>query len=367
MTARPTFSSSNLSSPCFEKTGEDSQNKQQDSSAALQKNVLPYFSSNEPAAASDFKKLRSKTFVVRDPDILFRTGYSYYTRGSLCKAHEIFTQALACNPNHLQSLIRRGDISLAQGDYASAQQDFEASLAVDPLNSDAQLGLVNAFLMQGELQKGIDLLDQAIERSPDSIAPRLVRGEEIRKLQKYRESYEDFDKVVKQIERMREENNNLLSDDFSKKLAYAYGRRGVVVYRIDPMRVSEAINDFIKSHEIDADEAFVWAARGTVEFESQNYSSAKYFFKECVRRSPNHTHSLNCLGTIALLEKDDRLAVSYFEKSIRANRNNSLAYAYLGVIYGERDGNAANALEFLTKAIELDPENHFARFWIGKY
>lgn len=316
--------------------------------------------------------------IVKDPAILYRSGYSAYMRGFKAKALDLFNQAIACDENHIPSLNSRGEIYLSQEDYPNAIADFEKVVTLQPDHTSSLLGLANCLLVNNQQERGVKLLSRVIELSPGIIIARIMRGEEYRKQQKYLDAFEDFNTAITLIEnyhkRLKKEHTQVfqkdsrissseytsqLTKEHEKNLAYAYGRRGMVSFRLNPEQIDLVLDDFDSAHTIDPDETFVWSAKGTVAYEKGNFESAKYYFKECLRRTPKHTHSMNNLGEIARLEKDFETAKSYFKKSIETNPKNSFAYERLGDIYrGEKE--LQKALMCLNKALKQNPSSHFA-------
>ena len=72
------------------------------------------------------------------------------------------TEALA-REERAGTLVNRGILSLIRGDYADANRDFDAALAIDPNQPEAWLNKGISFVKSGKSSEAIVLIDKALE------------------------------------------------------------------------------------------------------------------------------------------------------------------------------------------------------------
>jgi tetratricopeptide (TPR) repeat protein len=103
--------------------------------------------------------------------------------------------------------------------------------------------------------------------------------------------------------------------------------------------------------------------KGLALRKADKLSDAKLALEESLQLSPNNEAALNALGGVFFAMKDYLKSIETFEKVLNVSKNNSfkdkvkknmsLAYTQLGN-EAMKGGNAAKAIEYLNKAVELD-------------
>lgn len=107
----------------------------------------------------------------------------------------------------------------------------------------------------------------------------------------------------------------------------------------------------------------IYYQKGVALKKSGKLDDAKIAFEECLKLSPNNEAALNALGGTYFSMGEYEKAIETFEKVLNNSKNNSvkdkvkknmsLAYTKLGN-QAMSTGNANKAVEYLTKAVELD-------------
>lgn len=107
----------------------------------------------------------------------------------------------------------------------------------------------------------------------------------------------------------------------------------------------------------------IYYQKGVALKKAGKHNDAKIAFEECLKLSPNNEAALNALGGTYFSMGEYEKAVETFEKVLNNSKNNSvkdkvkknmsLAYTKLGN-QAMSSGNANKAVEYLTKAVELD-------------
>jgi predicted Zn-dependent protease len=85
------------------------------------------------------------------------------------------------------------------GNWAAAQKEFKAELAIDPNNCDARWKLANAMLQANDpSEPALTELNGAIDRCPALMQARVDRARALIRLGKQSEALPDLDMAVKQ-------------------------------------------------------------------------------------------------------------------------------------------------------------------------
>jgi tetratricopeptide (TPR) repeat protein len=82
-----------------------------------------------------------KNVVPGDPDISFLLGCLYQALGQNDRAVAEFTTAAASSPGETRALVNRGNIRFVDGDFGSAQEDFQEALRRNPSDVTARYNL----------------------------------------------------------------------------------------------------------------------------------------------------------------------------------------------------------------------------------
>lgn len=107
----------------------------------------------------------------------------------------------------------------------------------------------------------------------------------------------------------------------------------------------------------------IYYQKGVALKKAGKLNEAEIAFEECLKLSPNNEAALNALGGTYFSMGDYEKAIEAFEKVLSNSKNNSvkdkvkknmsLAYTKLGN-QAMSSGNANKAIEYLTKAVELN-------------
>ena len=110
-------------------------------------------------------------------------GVRYLSEGNYEEAIIAFTAAIEIDPKRPEGYTGRGDAYALSGDtedhLAAALTDYEAALALDGTLADAWLGLVDVYIRQGDYDKALEILREALEKTGNdtSIADKIAEME----------------------------------------------------------------------------------------------------------------------------------------------------------------------------------------------
>ena len=88
--------------------------------------------------------------------------------------------------------------------------------------------------------------------------------------------------------------------------------------------------------------------------QNNNLDIAEKLYNKIIKIDPNHSDSLNNLGLLFFLKRDNIEAIKYFKKTLEINTNNVNAYYNLGLAFNEI-AQYHEAIDSYEKTITLDP------------
>lgn len=111
------------------------------------------------------------TLVTQTPDnaaAWFNLAVAHQAAGHLSDALHAWDAAIALQPN-AECLARRGEVRADLGDWAGAEADFWAVVALEPTAQDATLNLALALTQQTRYTAARDVLQTFLETQPESV------------------------------------------------------------------------------------------------------------------------------------------------------------------------------------------------------
>jgi tetratricopeptide (TPR) repeat protein len=145
-----------------------------DTDALIQRG-LEAFERGDLAAAED----AFGSAVEREPDntvALFNLGATLVARGEGPRAVTVLDELLLLEPGNVDGRYNRGVAKANAGDTAGAALDYAGVIDADPEHARARFQLGNILIAEGQLDEGMDLVDQAIALDP-SLAGDDVTGD----------------------------------------------------------------------------------------------------------------------------------------------------------------------------------------------
>ena len=124
---------------------------------------------------------------IRYAQLLWKAG-----RGEECLKE--LTTVLKCDPDNRKSLLLRGSLLCdVQGDYASAERDFDQLLSLDPTADEAWFGKANVCQELDKLEEALYAAEQAILFAGHSHLNWFKRGEILMRLGRFQEAAQDLE------------------------------------------------------------------------------------------------------------------------------------------------------------------------------
>ena len=129
--------------------------------------------------------------------------------------------------------------------------------------------------------------------------------------------------ALSQIERL---NKAILSDSSNAKL---YGNRATYYMTIQKYDLAE--RDFIKSLDMNPNDATIWDNYGTLKSRQNDYTGAYSAYSKAVELSPSDAQFLNNAGWSLLNVGQFEEAIKYFDKAINIDSTHNTTYTNKGL------------------------------------
>ena len=107
-------------------------------------------------------------------------GVRYLSEGNYEEAIIAFTAAIEIDPMRPEAYVGRGGAYIGSGEtaenLAAALADYEEAVALDETNAAAWLGIADVYIRQGDYDKALEILREALEKTENdqSIAGKLA-------------------------------------------------------------------------------------------------------------------------------------------------------------------------------------------------
>ena len=192
-----------------------------------------------------------------------------------------------------------------QGNYTKALEIFRQLAQERPENRQVQLGLIYALKDAGHVSKGLERSAQMVNSYPDDLDAHIAR---------------------------------------STMLAAAD-------------RLEEGVQLLVERIRVDSEETDYYLAVAQLYSEKKMYARAQEFVEAGLEEFPESTRLQFQLA--ALYERQDNVAAAeaQFQKLLRADPSNAGVLNYLGYMLADRGLRLQEALSYVEKAVELEPDN----------
>jgi len=278
--------------------------------------------------------------------LLFKKGLALHQQGQLAKAHMIYQQLLAKDPNHFDALHLSGLIAAQNGNPILAADLIEKALQINSSNAAAHFNRALALQELNRLEEAISSYDKAITLKPNDAEAHFNRGNALQKLKRPQEALGSYDRAIAlkpkftaayynrgigldELNRTEEaiecyEKALLIKPDFAE----ANFNHGNALQKLK--RLQEAITSYDRAILIRPDYAEAYSNRGNVFLELDLVKEAIASFAKAISIKPDYAEAHSNLG--AGLQKIKRLeeAITCYDRAISIKPGYAEAYSNRG-------------------------------------
>ncbi|MBI1951036.1 MAG: tetratricopeptide repeat protein [Acidobacteria bacterium] len=283
----------------------------------------------------------------------------------------LYSSAARVSPRCARIRYNLGNGHLKAGRYADAEENYRAALRIYPDFQDARVNLGMALLQQRRPLEALELLERAAGLDPRSADLAVNLGTAYRAAGDDFRAEAAFRRALELDPRSARAWNNLGSIELRRgnpqaatsNLARAVQiEPGMAIFRINladalnaASRKSEAAEQFREASRIDPDLAESHRGLGEVALDQGSLDIAEREFRVASEAKEPSARAANFLGYLLALRGRFTEAAGQYEKAIAIDPGLADAHRSLGLLYSQRIGDPARAIEHLEAALRLDP------------
>ncbi|KJR41747.1 tetratricopeptide repeat domain protein [Candidatus Magnetoovum chiemensis] len=264
-------------------------------------------------------KIRKKEEKIQSH---FDKGLNHLNNKRTQEAVEEFNNCLAVNPNHLLSLIKLGDIHIADVDPQSAFKYYHSAAIIDRNNTEVLFKLFEIKKNNNQYSEALDFIDRILNIEPDNLEAMNLKSQVYEKLKRW----EDIIPVQKAI-------RDLTKDVKERKLQ----------------------ENILKGYEYEI---------AILSIEKNEIDKAEKIFKALIKEDKHFIPAIMGMSEIMLKKGATEDAVNYLKKAHEDTKAIVLLLRIEDILINI--GEASKLLTIYLSALADDPENEILKFFTGK-
>jgi tetratricopeptide (TPR) repeat protein len=299
-------------------------------------------------AKEQLKKLRDAR--VNDIEVVYWLGRAEEALGDKTAAERNYGEAIALGPSKpevVQAYVALSQLLASQGRPADARAKLAEAKAALPPSAAIYHAIGDVELVSGRYDEAREEYEAALQSDPDDLASRFKLGVTFRRMNKFDEAQAAFDKVA-------EQDKEYPGLALERGLLFEASNRG-----------REALEFYQQALAKAPDDPDMMLRVGSAEVVAGQASLAEEVLRKVIGKRPNSAEVNHYLGR-ALLLKGTNLAeaLRYLKRAVDIDPNRAEYHLYVGWAANEA-GQPAVAQEELAKALALDKGLADAYWQIG--
>jgi len=293
--------------------------------------------------------------LQEDEDIFFEKGERAFRVGNFEKAISFYDRALELNPNHVNSLFKKGGVLLIQDTPDEAITLFDRVLEIDPNHVDSLSFKADELVKREKIQDAKPLYERILKIEADHVGALSFNADELVKMGKTNDAVQLYERILKAEPRGTDPLGVSYADKFLK---IAPNNANALNYKGNSLVLLER------------------SSEGNTVIFGNNLADAISYFDKALVIEPEHLEALFNKGR-ALIQKvrasgDDANDInkvgeglSYIDRVLEINPNHvgALNFRADELVRFEKNEEATPIID---KVLELEPENAEALFLKGR-
>lgn len=294
----------------------------------------------EEAAPSDPQELLAylDAKIKQDPDdaeLHYQRGKVLFELNELNEAITSLKKAVSLNDREQKYYLLLADAYFRNGDTKSSYANLQEALNIDPENVEAYLKLAEISLFGRDYDRSLESIEKAISLDDRNARAYYMKGYLNLETGDTTSAIRDLRKTI----------------DLDNEYSQAYELLGLLfINRGDRMGV-----DYLTTTvTLDPNNTVALYALGLFYQENDDIGQAAGFYNKILTINPQNANVLHNLGYIEMLYKEDYAkAIEYFTKALEVDGNSLEAHTNRAYAY-ELSGNKAKAKEGYEDALAID-------------
>ena len=288
----------------------------------------------------------NKFHIIEQKQIYLSMASLNLEIGKLENAKSDLEEVLKISKSDVQAFLMLGDVSVKLNRYEDAAGYYENALKIEPQNPEANYLAGTVYVRIKKYTQAIERLKKAVEGQPKEFKYHLGLG--IAYL--YSDQLNDSLTELKKAQEIDPKNSDVLYN-----LCNVYLKKGEKETALEVARKAVAS----APDSIDAR----MALSRTYEQLERN-PEAKAELEKAIKLDPKNGKPYSNLSRIFLKEGNIASAFAYGEKAVSLSKDPATCRTFADIL--EKKGNTAGAIEYLLKAIEMEPYNYFNYYRLGE-
>lgn len=256
-------------------------------------------------------------------------------REKLSEAKESLQEVLKEDPEHIDALIRLGDLAIREEDYKSALKYYKKAYEFDPKNIIPLLSLEDMMEKMNDNELALKYIEQILSIEPDNLLAHYKMRKILEKMEKWQELINIQKKIIKLVP------NTKKQEEESKLIGYTYEYGRVSLEQGDIDSAERIFASLIKSNP-----NFIPSYLGMVEvYLSKGEIEEAITLIERVYNEQKSKILLLRLEDLLISIGDPKRLIQFYLRAINASPNDSELKILLGRLYYR--------LEMIDDAIEI--------------
>lgn len=276
--------------------------------------------------------------------VLFSRGQAHLGLNQLRQAEQAFNETLVLQPDFQLAMLGIAQVAMNQNDLSKANKFIEKVLAsYEPL-INAWIMKSTLYLMKGQQDKALSIINRAIKQNPEHLQARINRATIYISNDKWQESVKDLDFILTKI-------------PLEPRAKYL---RALVSANLGNNEDSKAkLNEVIITLNTIPDTVMIqnpsyFFLAGVTNFNFGNLEDARHYFQSFLNIKENDYNSLRYLGIIELKQGKPQNAKNLLSKANIYYPDSPAILSLLGISLMEL-GKIEQAKYFFEKVVDLTP------------
>jgi tetratricopeptide (TPR) repeat protein len=293
------------------------------------------------------------------PDVYSNIGHALMMSGRPKEAIEALEKEIQISPNSGFAYFLLGQAYLQQKEYEKAQENYKTAIKINPEYTNAYYGLASVYAKLGNR-------DKAKEYSENF---KKLKAEERKSLKGRKIRYDDFVETQKSaaityinVGRAYREKGNLVRAEELLKQAAGHDPGNIVcflelatLYQVSS-QPSKALQMYKKISEIEPESPISYLVIGILSAHLKQFDDAEKAFRTMITLAPQKSDGYRELARLYL--KTGQKFPQARQLAAKAVALEAIATNYFVLSWAcDANGDTANALPAIKRAIELDPGN----------
>lgn len=274
---------------------------------------------------------------------LLNAGFCLHQQGLLDQAESFYQEILKSEPLQVEALSLLATLKLQRKEFEACIDLFDQAIAVDPKHLNSLNNRAIALRNLNRLEEAISSYAQAIAAKPDYLEALYNCGNLLRAMNRPDEALNHYQRALK------------IKPDYVEVL----NNRGMVLHDLN--RLDEALESFDLAIRIKADYAEAFNNRGSVLQALNRLDEALASYRQAVKIKPDQIDALNNMGV--LLQSIGRLdeALESYDRALQFDPSKLDLYLNRGTALRTL-GRLKEALENYYIALKIKPDYPQALF-----